>query len=171
MATEMLRLPLPEPDDDAHPLDWYPGDEPESRTVAEVETWVRETLAYEDSRTADHGAVVGVVVERPGPCVHVLERERRRWDQRVYFFKCLDCGLIKIGTSHDYRKRRRQIERTTEHVLDILGTVFGDRSTEAHLHGTFMRDRVEGEWFRSSPALLRYIEDNAAPEPERRGRR
>jgi len=171
MTTEMLRLPLPEPDDDAHPLDWYPGDASESRTMAEASRWVDETLAYEDARTADHGAVVGVIVERVGPCAHVLERERRRWDQRVYFFKCLDCGLIKVGTSHDYRKRRTQIERTSEHVLDILGTVFGDRWTEAQIHGTFGRDRVRGEWFRPSPALLRYIEEKAAPEPERRGRR
>lgn len=44
MATEMVRLPLPDPDDDAHPLDWYPGDEPEFRTVEEAERWVNETL-------------------------------------------------------------------------------------------------------------------------------
>lgn len=156
MAGDMVRLSLPEPDD-AHPLDWYPGDEPESRNVAEVRRWVGETLAYEDSRTADHGAVVGAVIEPAGPCRHVIERERKRWARRVYFFRCLDCGLVKIGFSADYRKRKVQIERSSEHVLEVLATEFGDRATEAAIHGMFARDRVEGEWFRLSPALGRYI--------------
>lgn len=147
--------------DERHPLDWFPGDEPEYRTTEEAERWVTETLAYEDARTADRGAVVGVVVERGGPCSHAIKRERERWEQRVYFFRCLDCKLIKIGFSKDYRKRKVQIERTTEHVLDIVGVMFGDRWTEAQVHGQFARDRVQGEWFRESPALLAYIQDEA----------
>lgn len=175
MVAEVMRLPLPEPDDDTSPLDWYPGDEPESRTMEEVARWVSETLDYEDARTADHGAVVGVVVERSGPCSHAIKRERDRWNQRVYFFRCLDCKLIKIGFSKDYRRRRAQIERTTDHVLDIIGLEFGDRWTEAQIHGAFVRDRVQGEWFRESPELLEYIREHTrSPEetgPHMRGGR
>lgn len=55
MVAEMARLPLPEPDD-SHPLDWYPGDEPESRTVEEAETWVRETLTRREHGKIETGA-------------------------------------------------------------------------------------------------------------------
>lgn len=39
MTAEVIRLPEP---DDAHPLDWYPGDEPESRSMEEVEALIAE---------------------------------------------------------------------------------------------------------------------------------
>ena len=43
MNESALRLPLPEPDD-SHPLDWYPGDDPESRSMEEAEAWVDAVL-------------------------------------------------------------------------------------------------------------------------------
>lgn len=35
-------------DDDAHPLDWYPGDEPESMTVEDADRWVDAELSSEE---------------------------------------------------------------------------------------------------------------------------
>lgn len=154
---------------DTHPLDWYPepNDDPRGVPVADVERWVTETLAYEDSRSSPSLVAVLVSPTRPSRDA-ALDRARAQWDKRVYFMRCLDCRLIKIGFSKDVAKRKAQIERSTEHVLEVLGTKLGDRWTEAQLHGSFIHERVKGEWFRESEALLKYIAENTSAA---RGRR
>ncbi len=167
MATEMVRLPLPEPDD-AHPLDWYPGDEPESRTVAEVKRWVNETLTRSGDVVKLQGGA-GTVGSRPAPYTTspareiVMPLQRTMRQPRVYFFHCLDCHLVKIGYSRDYLRRRVQLELSTEHVLDILGTHAGNRGVEARVHALFAADRVEGEWFRYSDAIRAYVDEHTDP--------
>jgi len=44
MATDMLRLPLPDPDDDSHPLDWYPEMDIEPQGLPGVLTETSYTL-------------------------------------------------------------------------------------------------------------------------------
>jgi hypothetical protein len=248
MSADVMRLPLPEPDD-AHPLDWYPGDEPEERTVEEANRWVDETLtrredmvllqgsagsdctppalyttspgkeivmpSHDTALRSLHGRMVrraqdlraladGLesvgflsdadtralilrmeqqarvlsgdaalleMIVPPDPRrvelerLHQAARIRRSRGQgaasRVYFLHCVDCHLVKIGVSRDYRKRWHELERTTEHILDVLGSFEGDRQVEADVHAMFREDRVEGEWFRSSERLLTFIRDRA----------
>ena len=171
MTAEMARLPLPEPDDDAHPLDWYPGDEPESRTVESAERWVNETLTRREMVKCERGA--GSACNTPAPYITRLlgvvempfQRTTRRrpvGEPRVYFFRCSNCcDLVKIGYSRDYLRRRIQLEQLpVGHVLDILGTHVGNRDDEARVHALFAADRVEGEWFRWSDAMREYIRDH-----------
>lgn len=171
MSAEVARLPLPDPADDAHPLDWFPGDEPEERTLAEAEQWVNEILTRREMVKYERGA--GVLEALPAPYITrllgVIEmpfqrtmRRRQVGEPRVYFFRCSNCcDLVKIGYSRDYLRRRIQIEQLpVGHVLDILGTHVGDRSDEARVHALFAADRVEGEWFRWSDAMRDYIRDH-----------
>ena len=162
MSAEIMRLPLPEPGD-AHPLDWYPEptDEPKGIPVEVVESWVDAYLDYEDSRP--EATQLEVMVEPVRPSEAAVCRARGFWDQRVYFMRCLDCRLIKIGYSKDYRRRKAQLERSTEHVLDIIGTQLGDRWLEARIHRLFAADRVEGEWLRPSDGLLAYVRAETSP--------
>lgn len=74
MVAEMVRLPLPEPGDDAHPLDWYPGDEPESRTIEEAEAWVDEVLTRRGDLIKLHEAPQALATPT-GPNTTNLTRE------------------------------------------------------------------------------------------------
>lgn len=173
MVADMVRLPLPEPGDDAHPLDWYPGDEPESRTLEEAEAWVEETLTRSgDVVKLQGGADSACNTSAPNttnltreivmPFQPTMRRRRSTAEPRVYFFRCTNCcDLVKIGYSRDYLRRRVQIEQLpVGHVLNILGTHVGNRADEARVHALFAADRVEGEWFRCSDAMLAYIRDH-----------
>jgi hypothetical protein len=183
MATDMLRLELPEPDD-GHPLDWYPGDEPEERTAEEANRWVDETLTRSEG-VVKLSEARQVLATPTGPYTTTPAREivmpsqrttRRRGlavEPRVYFMRCFRCSLVKIGFSRDFRVRRAELERSTGHVLQILGIQRGDRVIEQRVHSLFGRERVKGEWFRCSERLLAYIERSTTlasgmPRPGRR---
>lgn len=88
------------------------------------------------------------------------ERRERRWDPDgpsvVYYLRRAD-GLIKIGVSTRLHERKLALQR--DHgSLDLLVKHWGDRRTERETHERFANDRITGEWFRPSPALLRWIE-------------
>lgn len=147
---------------DAHPLDWYPEptDDQKGVPIAVLDRWVAETLAYEESRATPAliGAAPPVLTSAAAS-----KRAREQWDQRVYFMRCLACGLVKIGFSKNVRARRAQLNRSGEHIVEVLGVHVGDRWTEAQVHGTFARDRVRGEWFRASDDLMDYIAKKTRP--------
>lgn len=70
-------------------------------------------------------------------------------------------GLIKIGCSQHPGKRAVYLDAR------LLASQAGDFETERTLHRVFADDRVVGEWFRPSPALLAYIERvRAEPQSE-----
>jgi hypothetical protein len=64
-------------------------------------------------------------------------------------------GLIKIGVTGDLDQRMSALK--TELILVLPGR----ESEERGFHRRFRRLRVEGEWFRPGPALLRYLERSA----------
>lgn len=182
MVADVMRLPLPEPDD-SHPLDWYPGDEPESRSVEEANRWIEETLTRSGDVVKLQGGA-GSVCTAPTPNTTTPAREivmpvqrttRRRQfavHPRVYFMFCEMCDVVKVGFSRDFRVRRRELQRGTGHPLRVLGIHPGNRQIEARVHALFAAERVEGEWFRPSRALLRYIEEHTtlpsgSPRPGR----
>lgn len=60
--------------------------------------------------------------------------------------------LVKIGTTINLTKRLTAIPHD-----EVLATERGDYTIENERHWQFRDDRVKGEWFRMSPALMAHI--------------
>jgi hypothetical protein len=74
----------------------------------------------------------------------------------VYFAELRDqqtadwrLGLVKIGSTHDLDSRMRSLR------CRAITTQPGDLLTERAYHDAFSADRVRGEWFARTPAMLR----------------
>lgn len=80
-------------------------------------------------------------------------------DKSVYFMRPIGCeGPIKIGCSKLAEKRLRSLEIWSPAKLELICAVPGCHNDENILHQMFGVDRLHGEWFRASPALLDLIE-------------
>lgn len=85
----------------------------------------------------------------------------RIW-HNIYYLRCLDCGLIKIGFSRDYRLRRLELQKRSGHKnLEVLGVEGGDRWCEAQTHQILRADHVGGEWYRPTDAVMAHVARNA----------
>lgn len=73
---------------------------------------------------------------------------------RVYFVQARDGGAIKIGHTIDLEQRFRALQTGSPVDLVLLGSVEGDGKLEKELHYDLRADRVRGEWFRPSEAVL-----------------
>lgn len=81
----------------------------------------------------------------------------------VYFMRRE--GLIKIGVTTDVVKRAKAISKGSSMAtgmtigpVEVLATTPGDGAFESRLHRQFAASRVDGEWFRPTPRLLRLID-------------
>lgn len=82
----------------------------------------------------------------------------------VYFVMATDA--IKIGYSDDVGRRLRQLCGASPIPLILVAwRADADRETEAELHRRFRADRMHGEWFRPSAALLEYVIPSAERSP------
>lgn len=158
---------------EGHPLDWYPEDEPESRSIEEAEAWVDSVLTRREEAenmvklhearqalaTPDGLYTTTPAKEIVMPSQRTTRRRQYAVEPRVYFMRCFKCKLVKIGFSADYRMRRQELQRTTGHHLQVLGIHVGGRLEEQRVHGMFRADRVDGEWFRYSTGIMQYIEE------------
>jgi hypothetical protein len=77
----------------------------------------------------------------------------------VYFVQAGDAGPIKIGTTDDLRTRVAALQTAHYEELRLLGTTPGGPAIERAWHGRFGDDRLRGEWFRPSVALVLAIQD------------
>lgn len=77
----------------------------------------------------------------------------------VYFIQDARTHAIKIGfTDGDAADRAADLQTGNPGELVVLAVVAGGtRADEAELHRRFAADRVAGEWFRPSPALLAFV--------------
>lgn len=76
---------------------------------------------------------------------------------------------VKIGTARNPVRRLAGLQSGHYERLVILGLLPGSFKFEKELHETFARDRVRGEWFRRSEAILKMIENAHTHEaPARR---
>jgi hypothetical protein len=89
----------------------------------------------------------------------------------IYFIQSGPAGPIKIGTTVDLDRRLRSLQIAHSVRLTVLGTVPGDAVQEAALHAELAADRIRGEWFRPSHAVLAALARASAPETTRVGDR
>lgn len=76
----------------------------------------------------------------------------------VYFFHRDRDGLVKIGYSRNPVERTRAI--SVEHGGgEVLATIPGGALRERWLHRLLRNDRVTGEWFRTSVALKKIVDE------------
>lgn len=89
----------------------------------------------------------------------------RPMPEYIYFIQDDRGGPIKIGRSEVYpNDRMRVIQIHYPYPLHILGTILTENPrAEAAVHDYFSHLRLEGEWFRPEPELIKFIEDHAEP--------
>ena len=82
----------------------------------------------------------------------------------VYFIQS-EAGPIKIGYTeqHPY-KRMKALQTSVSEKLTLLSYIDGDKNVEKNLHVKFSPDRIRGEWFNPSNALLDFIASNKIPK-------
>lgn len=86
-----------------------------------------------------------------------------RWPM-IYFIRA--DRAIKIGYSENPEMRLGNLQVGTQHELELLAVMHGEREDEGKLHERFSDLHIRGEWFRAEPALLDFIETAAeAIEP------
>jgi hypothetical protein len=74
----------------------------------------------------------------------------------IYFIGAVD-GDIKIGITKDFPSRFRSLGTGTSQPLKVWLLIPGSPSDERNLHKRFAADRLRGEWFRRSQAILNFI--------------
>lgn len=80
---------------------------------------------------------------------------------KVYAFECAfqcECGRqhrwIKLGKTDDLWQRRKDLQCGNPLRIQILASVPGSYDEEHAIHLTHAIDRVRGEWFYPTPAVL-----------------
>jgi hypothetical protein len=91
---------------------------------------------------------------------------------RIYFLRCR--RAIKIGYARDVEARVKSLQSGNPDPMILIGTVLAPAYFERMLHAEFGRDRLNGEWFKSSRKLLARISalvrEGEWPNPARSGR-
>lgn len=78
----------------------------------------------------------------------------------VYFVQAGIGGNIKIGKADKLEVRLRSLQTAHHEKLIVLGVIVGTGEIEKHMHALFHAERLEGEWFRASLELLKFISMN-----------
>lgn len=72
----------------------------------------------------------------------------------IYLVQAGDNGLIKIGYALNPELRLAKLQSDCPFPARIIALIPGDRSNEEQLHRRFRRDRIRGEWFAPTEAIL-----------------
>ena len=132
------------------------GKKNEARATISASAGLLSTAPYTEAAMSEE-----TVPSRPAPdnCV-------------TYFIQAVTGGAIKIGKTVDVQLRLKSLQTSSPTKLVCLGQIDGD--CEENLHERFHADRLNGEWFRPTAALCRYIEQHAKvaelPQPGRMSR-
>lgn len=86
--------------------------------------------------------------------------------QMVYFIQAGKDGPIKIGIAENPEARRRQMQTGSHETLTLLAVQDGGAEREAFLHARHADDRIRGEWFASTAAVLASIPWSLGEEGE-----
>lgn len=94
----------------------------------------------------------------------------------IYFIQNTRSKAIKIGIGKTPADRLAAFQTANHDRVILIGVMEGGRVEEQDLHQQFTRKR--GEWFEPTPALLKFIKENAVlsdmlkpPQGRRRPRR
>lgn len=66
-------------------------------------------------------------------------------------------GPIKIGITHDLKKRHENLQNGSPVRLVVLGTWPGSRSLEKQIHRELKAHRMSGEWFRPAKEVVALV--------------
>lgn len=85
-------------------------------------------------------------------------------NSNVYFAKCftvdgVDMGVVKVGLSYRPEKRMAGVRTGQPFLCEVICSAPGDMFVEYFCHMWLNKDRVSGEFFRSSPTVMKLIED------------
>lgn len=79
----------------------------------------------------------------------------------IYFVACRQANAVKIGVTRDYpgcvQKRVSMLQVGCPLKLELIGAQDGGFEEERALLERFAPDRIHGEWFRVSVALLDHV--------------
>lgn len=93
-------------------------------------------------------------------------RDDPAYDQASYVKACHDPaiyfiqsggpnGPVKIGYSNNVPKRLENLQQGNPYELKVIGVRYNaTRGEERSYHKMFAADRMHGEWFKCSPALM-----------------
>jgi len=83
-------------------------------------------------------------------------------DCGVYFVQARNIdGPIKIGVSRNVFRRLFALQISHYECLYLIGAIpGGDKTLEAQLQDRFWKFHIRGEWFRSSPELILFINNH-----------
>jgi hypothetical protein len=79
------------------------------------------------------------------------------WKGYIYFIESGAAGPIKIGFASSVEQRLMELQTGNPHVLTVLAAIPAMRVNEIDWHLRFAADRIRGEWFQRSEALLAAI--------------
>lgn len=111
------------------------------------------------------------ILNEPGTDAYEFElAELRRGRTRpvdgieyVYFVHSPESDAVKIGRAADPHRRIQILQVGSPGAVKLLGWIRAkpEDRLECVIQGRFKKDRLRGEWFRATPALLKFIEDRA----------
>lgn len=97
---------------------------------------------------------------KPLSGIKILRNENKFKDMRdfcVYFIESIN-GWIKIGVAKKINNRLKELQIASPVELKLLATLNGASFYEEMLIHDFFSDHlIRGEWFRSSPAMIGFI--------------
>lgn len=83
----------------------------------------------------------------------------------VYFLERATDWAIKIGVSYRPAGRQSEMRVKFQTSVALLAQIPGTARTEQLAHARFAHDRIDGEWFTTSPELREFVAlANRAPE-------
>jgi hypothetical protein len=116
-----------------------------------------EYMVSEVSRIAEQSAQTEQTAHTGRTKVGTAHTDTGTLNGQVYFIT--DGESIKVGWSGNPKERMRALQ--TKHPLPLrsIATTPGSIGDEHAIHALFSDIRLNGEWFRSTPELLKFIDD------------
>lgn len=87
-----------------------------------------------------------------------VDQASGRGTRGVCYFIGAQSGPVKIGFTVDLKGRLAKLRASSPLPLEVLATRSGGEARESVYHEQFAADRLHGEWFARTPAILAEIE-------------
>lgn len=104
------------------------------------------------------------LLDLPTPAVQLTPadlRDRRK-PSHIYAVLRPDTREVKIGIAVDVRRRLDVLQVSNATELVLLANIPGDRDAEREAHRALAAFHIRGEWFRATPEVLAWIDNQTA---------